>query len=149
MVSVLLCLSIVLQPLPAGAEPWVLEAEELGVLGRTLDRMGEFQYPYPAVVDIADPDAGAFDASVEVAAAQLGDGSPVILIDDEGIEDVQHFIVLQTPWQGLPAGTLLHKDGDNAAVVTRDDDDPAGRRAQVMMAFLDMMMFFARLEAAE
>lgn len=149
MLGVALYLSIALQPLPADATAWVLEPEELNVLGHTLERMGQFQYPYPAALDLYDPEAGTMDATVDVSAARLGDGTPVILIEDDGVEDddgtadIQHYLVLQAPWNGLPAGTLLHRDGENAAVVTHSEDDPARARAEVMLGFLELMLLFA------
>lgn len=140
MVSAALVLTIALQPGAPHAEPWILGADELSTLLRTLDDLGDFQQPYPAFVDITQPEEGTVDASVEVAAAQLDDGTPVVVIEDTGVEDTARFVVLRAEWQGLPAGALLHGAGPSLAVVTHADEDAAAVRAQVMLGFLDLLM---------
>lgn len=142
-------LSIDLQPLPVGAEPWRLDPEELSVLRRTLDETGDFQQPYAALVDPDDADAGSVDAYVEVSAVQLEDGPPAILIEDDGAEDVQDYLVLEARWGGLPAGTLLHRSGESARVLTVDDTDHARTRALTMLVFLDLLTLFSGPDAAE
>lgn len=140
MIAAVLCLSIALQPMATNAEPWVLDAEELSALLRTLDDVGDFQQPYAALVDVAIPEEGSVDASVEVSAARFDDGTPVVVLDDDGAQDSTRFVVLRAEWQGLPAGTLLHGIGPTLAVVTHAEDDAAGARAQVMLGFLDLLM---------
>jgi folate-binding Fe-S cluster repair protein YgfZ len=50
------------------------------------------------------------------------------------------FLPGKTQWRGLPAGALLHGDGLSLAVVTHAEDDAAAGRAQVMLAFLHLLM---------
>lgn len=133
-------LSIDLQPLPLGAEPWRLDPEELSILRRTLDETGDFQQPYAALVDPDDADAGSVDAYVEVSAVQLEDGTPAILIEDDGAEAITRYVVLEREWQTLPAGTLLQGAGPGMAVVTLADDDASGMQAQGMLGFLDLLV---------
>ncbi|AHY59062.1 hypothetical protein [Stenotrophomonas rhizophila] len=140
-------LSIDLKPLPAGAEPWLLEPMELNILRRTLDETGDFQQPYAALEDLDDADAGSVDANVEVSSVQLDDGPPAILIEDDGAEDVQDYLVLEAPWRGLPAGTLLHRSGQSARALTVDDTDPGRTRALTMLVFLDLLMIVSGPEA--
>lgn len=142
-------LSIDLQPLPVGAEPWRLDPEELSVLRRTLDETGDFQQPYAALVDPDDADGGSVDAYVEVSAVQLEDGTPAILIEDDGAEDVQDYLVLEARSGRLPAGTLLHRSGESARVLTVDDTDPARTRALTMLVSLDLLTLFSGPDAAE
>lgn len=139
MVTAALCLSIALMPMAVDAVPYTLDLEHLSVLRETLDEVGEFQQPYPALVDITNPEDGTVDAAVDVSAGQLDDGTPVIVIEDDGAEDIARFLVLETEWQGLPAGTLLHEAGPNMAVVTDADDEPSGMRAREILTFIDML----------
>lgn len=140
MVTAALCLSIALMPMAVDAVPYTLDLEHLSVLRETLDEVGEFQQPYPALVDITNPEDGTVDAAVDVSAGQLDDGTPVIVIEDDGAEDIARFLVLETEWEGLPAGTLLHGAGPTMAVVTDADDDASRLRAQGMLGFLDLLM---------
>jgi len=140
MVSAALALTIALQPWVPHAEPWILGTDELGTLLRTLDDLGDFQQPYPAFVDISQPEEGTVDAWVDVAAAELDDGTPVVVVEDNGVEDTARFVVLRAEWQGLPAGALLHGAGPSLAVVTHVEGDAAAARAQVMLGFLDLLM---------
>ncbi|MET4680771.1 hypothetical protein ABIA72_002411 [Stenotrophomonas rhizophila] len=139
MVTAALCLSIALMPMAVDAVPYTLDPEDLSVLRETLDDVGEFQQPYPALVDVTNPEDGTVDAAVDVSAGQLDDGTPVIVIEDDGAEDVARFLVLETEWRGLPAGTLLQGAGPTMAVVTEADDDPFGLRAREMLTFIDML----------
>jgi len=140
LIATALCLSIALQPMVTNAAPWVLDADELGALLRTLDDVGDFQQPYAARVDVAHPEEGTVDAHVEVSAARFDDGTPVVVLEDDGAQDSTRFVVLRAEWQGLPAGTLLHGTGPTLAVVTHAEDDVPGARAQVMLGFLDLLM---------
>jgi len=139
MVTAALCLSIALMPMAVDAVPCTLAPEQLSLLRETLDDLGEFQQPYPALVDVTNPEDGTVDAAVDVSAGQLDDGTPVIVIEDDGAEDVARFLVLETEWQGLPAGTLLQGAGPSMAVVTEADDDPSGLRAREMLTFIDLL----------
>jgi len=139
MMATALRLAISLQPFTEDAQPWVLEVAALQALSTAIDETGGFQQRYAALVDVTSPEMGTVDAAVEVSAAQLEDGTPVVVLEDDGAEDRARFLILQARWKGFPAGTLLHGLDPTVAVVTRADDDASGLRAQVMLAFLELL----------
>ncbi|EQM88019.1 hypothetical protein L681_00160 [Stenotrophomonas maltophilia MF89] len=120
MTSAALCLSLALQ-LPAAPEPLVVDPDSLLALHQALQSFGEFQQPYSAPVDVADPDAGTIDATVEISAGCLRDGPQVIILDADVDEAPERYLVLSEPWQSLSAGTLLLVSGNTAAIISTQE----------------------------
>lgn len=139
MMTPALRLAIVLQAFADDAQPWILEPATLQALSTTIDETGGFQQRYAALVDVTNPALGTVDATVEVSAAQLEDGTPVIVFEDDEGDGSARFLVLQAQWQGFPAGTLLQGRDPAMAVVTRADDDASGMRAQALLGSLELL----------
>ena len=133
-----LCLSIALQ-LPVAAAPLVLDLDSLQALRQATQAFGEFQHPYPAPMDVNDPEAGTIDATVEVSLACLQDGPPVIILDDDSGETEQRYLVLDDAWNGLSAGTMLLVSGRQASTITTDEATPDLAQAEAMLNFLDYL----------
>jgi len=138
MTSAALCLSLALQ-LPVAPDPLTLDSDSLATLQQALQTFGAFQHPYSAPIDAYDPDAGVIDASVEVSAGCLQEGPKVIVLDDDGDETPERYLVLVEPWQSLPAGTLLLVCGDRAVVISAQDWSRELARAEIMLTFLDLL----------
>ncbi|HDS1556525.1 TPA: hypothetical protein QEL11_003826 [Stenotrophomonas maltophilia] len=140
MTSAALCLSLALQ-LPVAPDPLTLDPDSLATLQQALQTFGAFQHPYSAPIDAYDPDAGVIDASVEVSAGCLHEGPKVIVLDDDGDETLERYLVLDKPWHDLSAGTLLRVSGGTATVIPTHEESPALARAQTLLAFLDYLPF--------
>lgn len=140
MTSAALCLSLALQ-LPVAPDPLTLDPDSLATLQQALQTFGAFQHPYSAPIDAYDPDAGVIDASVEVSAGCLQEGPKVIVLDDDGDETPERYLVLDKPWHDLSAGTLLRVSGGTATVIPTHEESPALARAQTLLAFLDYLPF--------
>lgn len=138
MTSAALCLSLALQ-LPAAPEPLVVDPDSLLALHQALQSFGEFQQPYSAPMDVADPDAGTLDATVEISAGCLQNGPQVIILDADVDEAPERYLVLIEPWQSLSAGTLLLVCGDDAVVMSTQDLSQELTRAEIMLTFLDLL----------
>lgn len=138
MTSMALCLSVALH-LPATPYPLTIDPNSLAALQQALQTFGAFQQPYSAPIDPYDPDAGVIDAAVEVAAGCVQDGPPVIILDDDAEQEPRRYLVLNEPWQSLPAGTLLLVSGDKATVISGLEWNPELARAEMMLTFLDLL----------
>ncbi|WP_343652015.1 GAD-like domain-containing protein [Stenotrophomonas sp.] len=108
---------------------------------------GEFQQPYSAPVCSDDPDAGVFDATVEVSLGSLRDDAQVIILDDDSGDAPQRYLVLDQAWCDFPAGTVLSVLGDTAIAVSCDEPSPERSRAEAMLTFLDYLPL--RLDGVE
>lgn len=138
MTSHALCLSPALQ-LPVASEPLAVDHDSLLALQQALQQFGDFQQPYSAPVNVTDPDAGVIDATVDISAGCLQDGPQIIVLDADVDEASERYLVLNEPWQSLPAGTLLLVCGDKAAAISAQDWSRERARAEIMLTFLDLL----------
>lgn len=138
MTSAALCLSLGLQ-LPVASEPLVVDPDSLLALHQALQSFGEFQQPYSAPVDVTDPDAGVTDATVEISAGCVQDGPEVIILDADVDDSSERYLVLNEPWQSLPAGTLLLVSGSTATVISTQEANKETEQAEAMLNFLDYL----------
>lgn len=138
MTSAALCLSLALQ-LPVASEPLAVDPDSLLALHQALQSFGEFQQPYSAPVDVTDPDAGVTDATVEISAGCVKDGPQVIILDADVDDSSERYLVLNEPWQSLPAGTLLLVSGSTATVISTQEANKETAQAEAMLNFLDYL----------
>ena len=138
MTSAAVCLSLALQ-LPVASEPLAVDPDSLLALHQALQSFGEFQQPYSAPVDVTDPDAGATDATVEISAGCVKDGPQVIILDADVDDSSERYLVLNEPWQSLPAGTLLLVSGSTATVISTQEANKETAQAEAMLNFLDYL----------
>ncbi|PSD43539.1 hypothetical protein C7E23_18070, partial [Elizabethkingia anophelis] len=94
-------------------------------------------------MDVADPDAGTIDATVEISAGCLRDGPQVIILDADVDEAPERYLVLNEPWQSLSAGTLLLVSGNTAAIISTQEANKEATQAERMLTFLDYLPFDA------
>ena len=138
MTSAALCLSLALQ-LPVASEPLAVDPDSLLALHQALQSFGELQQPYSAPVDVTDPDAGVTDATVEISAGCVKDGPQVIILDADVDDSSERYLVLNEPWQSLPAGTLLLVSGSTATVISTQEANKETAQAESMLNFLDYL----------
>jgi hypothetical protein len=138
MTSAAVCLSLALQ-LPVASEPLAVDPDSLLALHQALQSFGEFQQPYSAPVDVTDPDTGATDATVEISAGCVKDGPQVIILDADVDDSSERYLVLNEPWQSLPAGTLLLVSGSTATVISTQEANKETAQAEAMLNFLDYL----------
>ncbi|MEN5372323.1 GAD-like domain-containing protein [Stenotrophomonas hibiscicola] len=138
MTSAALCLSLALQ-LPVASEPLAVDPDSLLALHQALQSFGEFQQPYSAPVDVTDPDAGVTDATVEISAGCVKDGPQVIILDADVDDSSERYLVLNEPWQSLPAGPLLLVSGSTATVISTQEANKETAQAEAMLNFLDYL----------
>ncbi len=138
MTSAALCLSLALQ-LPVASEPLAVDPDSLRALHQALQSFGEFQQPYSAPLDVTDPDAGVTDATVEISAGCVKDGPQVIILNADVDDSSERYLVLNEPWQSLPAGTLLLVSGSTATVISTQEANKETTQAEAMLNFLDYL----------
>ena len=123
----------------ATAQPLTLDPDSLSALQQAVRVFGEFQQPYSAPVCTDDPEAGGFDATVEVSLGSLRDDAQVIILDDDSGDAPQRYLVLDQAWCDFPAGTVLSVQADLATAIAGDDVSPERLRAEAMLTFLDYL----------